>query len=337
MQGTADIFELKASVSFSVMATEEALDQDTMSSPNNGSLAISEGSPPSLPAVEDHGTAERSSIGPAPATRIVIEAGRGAAQYWRDLWRYRELLYFLAWRDVVVHYKQTVIGVAWTLLRPLATVAAFVVVFGKLARLDTGEVPYPLLVLAGMLPWQLFAGAHTKAGESLLGNANLISKVYFPRLILPVSAVLVSLVDFVITIIALAALMLWYNVVPTWRAAALPLFTAMTCALALGVGLWLGALSVRYRDIRHVMPFLVQFGLYISPVGFASSLVPERFRVWYSLNPMVGIIDGFRWALLDKAMLDPTSVVLSFAVIACMLASGIWFFRKTERTFADVI
>jgi lipopolysaccharide transport system permease protein len=268
--------------------------------------------------------------------RIVIEAGRGSAQYWRDLWRYRELLYFLAWRDIIVHYKQTVIGVAWTLLRPLATVAAFVLVFGKLAKLDTGEVPYPLLVLAGMLGWQLFATALTKSGESLLGNANLVSKVYFPRLILPLAGVLTSLVDFVITLAAVAVLMPLYSTLPTWRIVLLPVFALLACALALGVGVWFAALSVRYRDVRHVTPFLIQFGLYISPVGFATALVPDRYLLVYSLNPMVGIIDGFRWSLLADPF-DPTRLAVSVIGIACVLATGIWYFRKTERTFADVI
>ncbi len=275
---------------------------------------------------------------PAPATQIVIEAGRGAAQYWRDLWRYRELLVFLAWRDVVVHYKQTVIGVAWALLQPLATVMVFVLVFSKLAGLPSERsAPYPLLVLAGMLPWQLFANSLTQCGGSLLANANLVSKVYFPRLILPLSAVAVSLVDFLITLAALAGLMLWYGIAPTWRIVTLPFFITVAAALALGVGLWLAALSVRYRDIRHVTPFMVQFGLYLSPVGFSSSLVPEKYRLLFGLNPMAGVIDGFRWALLDTAALDLLPFALSLCLIAAILTSGTWFFRHTERTFADVI
>jgi lipopolysaccharide transport system permease protein len=274
---------------------------------------------------------------PAKPARIVIEAGRSAAQYWRDLWRYRELLYFLAWRDIIVHYKQTVIGVAWALLRPLATMLVFVIVFSMLAGLSSGDIPYPLLVLAAMLPWQLFANAVGKSSSSLLGNANLVSKVYFPRLILPLSAVMVSLVDFVITLAVMAGMMLWYQYPPGWQIVALPVFVAMSAALALGAGLWLGALSVRYRDIVHVTPFLLQFGLYLSPVGFASSLVPERFRVLYSLNPMVGIIEGFRWSLLGSDTLDLTSLALSLVLIAGLVASGIWYFRRTERTFADVI
>jgi lipopolysaccharide transport system permease protein len=289
--------------------------------------------PPTAEPRELHSTTDDA---PKPS-RIIIEAGRGAAQYWRDLWRYRELLYFLAWRDVIVHYKQTVIGVAWALLRPLATVAAFVLVFSKLAGLPSDGVPYALLVLAAMLPWQLFASALTKSSESLLGNSNLVSKVYFPRLILPLSAVVVSLVDFVITLGALAALMLWYQVVPTWRLLTMPIFVAIACTLALGVGLWFAALSVRYRDIRHVMPFLVQFGLYISPVGYSSSLVPEQYRLLFGLNPMVGVIDGFRWALFGAATIDPASFALSIGLIAAIVLSGVWFFRKTERTFADVI
>jgi lipopolysaccharide transport system permease protein len=292
---------------------------------------------PALPLSLDGNDGPEECSAPVPSTQIVIEAGRGAAQYWRDLWRYRELLYFLAWRDIVVHYKQTLIGVAWALLRPLATVMVFVLVFSKLAGLPSDGVPYPLLVLAAMLPWQLFANALTQCGGSLLINANLVSKVYFPRLLLPMSAVAVSLVDFLITLAALAGLMAWYGVAPSWRVLTLPFFVALAAALALGVGLWLAALSVRYRDIRHLTPFLVQFGLYLSPVGFSSSVVPAPYRLLFGLNPMVGVIDGFRWAILDTAPLDGGALLLSLLLIALALTAGIWFFRKTERTFADVI
>jgi lipopolysaccharide transport system permease protein len=292
---------------------------------------------PALVAVPSQPEPVAPAAVPPKAPRIVIEAGRTAAQYWLDLWRYRELLYFLAWRDIIVHYKQTLIGVAWALVRPLATALVFVLVFSNLAGLPSDGVPYPLLVMAAMLPWQLFANALAQSGGSLLANANLVSKVYFPRLLLPMSAVAVSLVDFLITLIAMVGLMAYYGVSPTWRVLTLPLFVAVAATLALGVGLWLTALSVRYRDIRHVTPFLLQFGLYLSPVGYSSSLVPEHYRLLFGLNPMVGVIDGFRWALLDNATLQPAELALSLVLIGLILASGIWYFRHTERTFADVI
>jgi lipopolysaccharide transport system permease protein len=268
---------------------------------------------------------------------IVIEPDRMERQYWRDLWRYRELLYFLAWRDVVVHYKQTLIGIAWAILRPLATMVVFVLVFNKLAKLPSNGVPYPLLVLAGMLPWQMFASALSESSNSLVSNANLISKVYFPRMLVPFSSVAVSLVDLLVSSPILLILMIVYRYPPTWRILTLPLFLGVAAAAALGAGFWLSALNVRYRDVRYVLPFIVQFGLYLSPVGFSSTVVPEQYRLLYSLNPMVGVIEGFRWALLGTEAVDPVGFALSGVVILIILVGGVWYFRKTEQTFADVI
>jgi lipopolysaccharide transport system permease protein len=275
-------------------------------------------------------------------TRIVIEAGRTAAQYWRDLWRYRELLYFLAWRDIAIHYKQTVLGAAWALVRPLSTVLVFVLVFNKVAQIQSPVegLPYTLFVLAAMLPWQLFSSSLSQVSNSLVANSNLVSKVYFPRLVLPLSAVGVSLVDFVITLAAMFGLMAFFGVAPTWRILTLPFFLAVSVIAALGAGLWLGALCVRYRDVRHITPFLVQFGLFISPVAYGTQMVLAKipgYELLYQLNPMVGVIDGFRWALLHAAPLDWPSMGLSILLNLALLASGIWYFRKTEKTFADVI
>ena len=271
-------------------------------------------------------------------SRVVIEAGRTARNYWRDLWRYRELLYVLTWRDLQVRYKQTVLGVAWALLRPLLATVVFTLVFGRLAKLSSGGVPYPLLVLVGMLPWQLFSTAVGEASASVVNNAGLISKVYFPRLIVPASAIGTSFVDFLISLAILAGAMAWYRVVPGAAALALPLFTLLVLLFALGAGLWLAALNVRYRDFRYVVPFLLQLGLYVSPVGFDSSVVPERLRTLYALNPMVGIIDGFRWALLGGAhQVDWPAVQIGSGVVALLLLSGLWYFRRTENDLADVL
>ncbi len=270
---------------------------------------------------------------------LVIEPGRTERNYWRDLWRYRELFYFLAWRDILVRYKQTAIGIAWALVRPLLTMIVFTFVFSRVAKLKApGDVPYALLVLAAMLPWQFFATALSEASNSLIANANLISRVYFPRLIVPAGAIITSLVDFVIALALMAALMFWYRFQPDWRLIALPLFIALGCGAALGAGLWLCALNVKYRDFRHVVPFIVQFGLYVSPVGFSSSIVPKKWILVYSLNPLVGVVEGFRWSLLrGEAELDLQILRMSFIVVTLLLSSGIWYFRKTERTFADVI
>ena len=270
---------------------------------------------------------------------LIIEPGRAEKNYWRDLWRYRELFYFLAWRDILVRYKQTVIGVAWALIRPFVTMIVFTVVFGKIAKLPApGNVPYPLLVFAAMLPWQFFATAMSEASGSLIGNANLISKIYFPRLVVPASSVITSFVDFLITLGMMAALMLWYGFAPDWRLILLPMFILLAFACSFGIGLWLCALNVEYRDFRYIVPFIVQFGLYISPVGFSSSIVPEQWRLLYALNPMVGVIDGFRWALLrGETPLDTSAVLTSVLLTAVLCVSGVWYFRKMERTFADVI
>jgi lipopolysaccharide transport system permease protein len=271
-------------------------------------------------------------------TELVIQAGRTERQYWRDLWKYRELFYFLAWRDILVRYKQTAIGMVWALIRPFLTMVVFTVVFGNLAKLPSGGAPYPILVFAALLPWQFFANALSECSNSLITNANLISKVYFPRLIVPTSAVITSFVDFLISGIILLGLMAWYNFIPDWRILTLPFFISIAFAAAMGAGLWLAALNVEYRDFRYIVPFIVQFGLYISPVGFSSNIVPEQWRLLYSLNPMVGVIDGFRWAILgDSTQIYLPGFLLSLGLVAVLLISGIWYFRRMERSFADVI
>lgn len=273
-----------------------------------------------------------------PKNHLIIEANSSERQYWSDLWRYRELFYFLAWRDILVRYKQTAIGITWALIRPLLTMIVFTVVFGNIAKLDSEGAPYPILVFAAMLPWQFFANALSECSNSLLSNSNLISKVYFPRLIVPASAVIVSFVDFLISGMIMLALMIWYNFVPSWRIVTLPLFILIAFAAAIGAGLWLAALNVQYRDFRYIVPFIVQFGLYVSPVGFSSTVVPEQWRFIYSLNPMVGVIDGFRWAILGgNTSLYWSGFLLSISIVALLVISGIWYFRRMERTFADII
>lgn len=269
---------------------------------------------------------------------VTIEADRTDARYWQELWSFRELLWFLAWRDIVVRYKQTVIGIAWGLIRPFLTMIVFTVVFGNLAGLPSGGVPYPILVFAALLPWQLFANSLSDSSNSLLSNAGMISKVYFPRLIVPASAILVSVVDFFITLALLVALMIWFQILPSWRLLLLPLFLLLALATALGAGLWFAALNSKFRDFRYIVPFVVQFGLYISPVGFSSDVVPERWRMLYSLNPMVAVIDGFRWAIVgSEARIYWPSFMISCLLIALIMVTGIMYFRKTEKTFADVI
>lgn len=269
---------------------------------------------------------------------LIIQAGRINREYWKDLWRYRELFYFLAWRDILVRYKQTAIGIAWALIRPFLGMVVFTVIFGNLAKLPSEGVPYPILVFAGMLPWQFFASSLSECSTSLLSNSNLISKVYFPRLIVPASAVIVSLVDFMISGIILLGLMAWYNFVPNWRILTLPFFILIAFFSSMGAGLWFASLNVKYRDFRFIVPFVVQFGLYISPVGFSSNIVPEQWRLLYSLNPMVGVIDGFRWAILKgESGLYWPGFMLSVALVILIFTSGVRYFRKMERTFADVI
>jgi len=269
---------------------------------------------------------------------LVIEAGQNEKNYWKDLWRYRELFVFLAWRDILVRYKQTTIGVAWAVLRPLLVMLVFTIVFGKLAKLPSNGVPYPILVFAALLPWQFFAQAFAEAGGSLITSSAMVSKVYFPRLIIPVSAVIVGFVDFLISFGILIALMVWNGFMPDARILALPFFIALVFIASLGPGLLIAALNVKYRDFRYVIPFIVQMGLYISPVGFSSSIVPEQWRLLYSINPMVGIIDGFRWAILgDGYDLYWPSLLISLVFMFVFLAIGVSYFRKTEKQFADVI
>lgn len=269
---------------------------------------------------------------------LVIEAGHAERHYWRDLWRYRELFLFLAWRDLLVRYKQTVIGIVWALVRPLLTVIVFTLVFSKLAKLPSESAPYPILVFAALLPWQLFSNAVGGASDSLISNAAMISKVYFPRLLVPASAVIVSFADFLISGLILAGMMIWYGFEPSWRLLTLPLFILVAIAAAMGVGLWIAALNVKFRDFRIVLPFVLQLGLYISPVGFSSSIVPEQWRLLYSINPMVGVIDGFRWSILGGSTQHYwPGFLLSIFLVLVILLTGVSYFRKTEKTFADVI
>ena len=269
---------------------------------------------------------------------LLIEPNRPALHYWHDVWRYRELFWFLTWRDILVRYKQTSVGVAWSVIRPFVTMLVFSVVFGVLAKLPSNGVPYPLLVFAAMLPWNFFANALSESSGSLISNANLLTKIYFPRIIVPGSSIIVSLIDFVISLVIMAGMMLWYGYLPDWRVVTLPLFLLLAFLPVAGAGLWFSALNVKFRDFRYVVPFLLQFGLYVSPVGFASSIVPEKWRLLYALNPMVGVIDGFRWALLKgDVQLNWSGLLLSTILSLLLLVSGLWFFRKTERILADVI
>lgn len=285
-------------------------------------------------------TRSRAAVARNPANQwLVLEPNRIEKQYWKDLWRYRELFAILAWRDITVRYKQTFIGVAWALIRPLLTMVVFTVIFGKLAKLPSqGDAPYPILVFAGMLPWQFFSSALGSCSESLIANSNLLTKVYFPRLIVPAAAVITSFVDFLISFAILAGLMVWFQWWPTWRLLTLPLWVAVAFAASMGAGLWLASLNVQYRDFRYVVPFLVQFGLYVSPVGFSSAIVPAKWQLLYALNPMVGVIEGFRWAIIGKgALINPMGFWLSMAITILLLITGVRQFRRMEQRFADVI
>ena len=270
---------------------------------------------------------------------IVIEPGRQELNYWRDLWRYRELFYVLAWRDIAVRYKQTVIGAVWALIRPLLTMVVFSVIFGRLAKLPSdGAVPYALMVFAGMLPWSFFSSGLAEASNSLIGNANLISKVSFPRLIVPTASVVVAFVDFVIALFLLGAMMVFYGFAPGWQIGLLPAFVLLCFVVSVGPAFWITALNVKYRDFRHIIPFLLQLGLYVSPVGFSSNIIPEQWRLVFSLNPMVGVIDGFRWCLFGaESPLYTPSILVSFVAAGFFLWFGIRRFRDTEQTFADLI
>jgi len=276
---------------------------------------------------------------PATPRVLVLERGRAERHYWRDLWAYRELFAILAWRDVAVRYKQTVFGIAWAVIRPFMTMVIFTIVFGRLANLPSdGATPYSLMVFAGMLPWFLLSTILSDASNSLIGNANLIGKVYFPRIIIPSSSAVVALVDLTINMLILFGLMAWYGFMPGWQIIFLPGFIAMAALASLGPALLITALNVKYRDFRYVIPFIVQVGLYVSPVGFSSTVVPEKWRFWYSLNPLVGVIDGFRWCLLGgESRLYMPGFLMSLVVVAIFLWMGIAYFRRTERTFADLI
>ncbi|HOM08281.1 MAG TPA: ABC transporter permease [Syntrophales bacterium] len=270
---------------------------------------------------------------------IIIEPGRTEKNYWADLWRFRELFIVLAWRDLAVRYKQTAIGVLWAVLRPFLTMVVFTVIFGRIAKLPSdGNAPYALLVFAAMLPWSLFANALAEASNSLINNANLIGKIYFPRLIIPLATLVTAFVDFVISLAILLAMMLFYRFTPGWQILLLPAFILLALLASLGPGLWITALNVKYRDFRYVIPFVVQFGLYISPVGFSSAVIPDNWRLIYSLNPMVGVIDGFRWCLLGgNSPLYLPGFLLSLVITAFFLWLGLGRFRKTEKDFADLI
>lgn len=278
-------------------------------------------------------------MNPTTRPRLVIEAGRSEKHYWRDVWRYRELFHVLAWRDLAVRYKQTVIGIAWALIRPLLNMVILTVIFGKIAKLPSeGNAPYALMVFAGMLPWNFFSSALSESSNSLVGNANLISKVYFPRIIVPFASIVVAFVDFLISFAILLCLMLWYGFIPGIQILLLPAFALLAFLACWGPGLFITSLNVQYRDFRYIIPFLVQFGLYVSPVGFSSSVIPEQWRLLYSLNPIVGVIDGFRWCILggDNPFYWP-GFLLSLVIVIFFCWLGVHKFRKMERTFVDVI
>lgn len=270
---------------------------------------------------------------------LIIEAGRTEKNYWKDLWRYRELFYILSWRDIKVRYKQTVIGAAWSIIRPLLTMIVFTIIFSRIAKMPAGlDAPYAILVYAGMLPWAFFSASLSEASNSLIGNTNLISKVYFPRLIIPAASVITSLVDFVISFVLMLCLYIWYQYTPGWQMLLLPVFLVFAFIASIGVGLYITALNVKFRDFRYIVPFIVQFGLYISPVGFNSNNIPEKWRLIYALNPMVGVIDGFRWCLLNgQQELHWDTMLISLTVSFIFLWMGIRQFRKMEKSFADLI
>jgi lipopolysaccharide transport system permease protein len=267
---------------------------------------------------------------------LVLAAGEADQRFWRDLWHYRDLLVFLAWRDIAVRYRQTIAGVAWALLQPAMTMILFTIIFGRLAHMDGGGMPYPLLVLAGLIPWQLFSAALTGSGDSLVANAGLISKVYFPRIIIPMAAVSVAIVNALVSLALLAVLMPVYGVWPTWRLVALPLLLMLTALIALGAGLVVSAMGVRYRDIRFVLPFVVQCGFFAAPVGYSTVVVPEHWRMVFALNPMVGVMEGFRWSILGHAVQElPQMLAMSAATMVVLLVVGRWAFRAVERDAAD--
>ena len=276
---------------------------------------------------------------------LIIEAGKTERHYWADLWRYRELFFFLSWRDILVRYKQTVIGILWAVLKPVLTTAVFVVVFTKLGNQSTEGLPPVIFVYVAMLPWQFFSSALAEASNSLISNSNMISKIYFPRLVIPASAVIVCFVDFLISAAILAGFLLWYHDPPSWRVLLLPGFTLLAFLASFGISLWLAALNVKYRDFRYIIPFIVQFGLFVSPVGYSSTTVAAKiggkYGPWvahlYDLNPMVGVINSFRWAFGSQAPFDSMSVLVSAGMTLLLIFTGIKYFRATERAFADII
>ena len=269
---------------------------------------------------------------------LILRPSRGFLRLnLRDVWEYRELLYFLVWRDVKVRYKQTALGAAWAILQPVMTMLVFSVFFGRLAKVPSDGIPYPVFAFTALLPWQLFAYALSESSNSLVSNQNLITKVYFPRLVIPIAAVLAGLVDFAIAFVVLLGLMLYYGIVPTAAVALLPLFMLLAVTTALAIGLWLSALNVKFRDVRYTIPFLTQFWMFATPVAYPSSLVPEPWRALYGLNPMAGVVEGFRWALLGKAQGPGPLLAVSVAAVVVLLVGGLMYFRRTESTFADVV
>lgn len=269
---------------------------------------------------------------------VIIDSQKSSLGYWKDVWKFRELFYFLSWRDILVRYKQTLVGISWSIIRPLLTIVIFSIVFGKIANLPANGIPYVLLVSAGILPWQFFAASFSEASNSLVNNSNMLSKVYFPRIIIPVSSIIVAMVDFFISLIILAGCMIWYKYVPGTQILFLPLFILQAIIVSAGTGLLIAALNVKYRDFRYIVPFIIQIGLYISPVGFSSTVIPEKYKLLYALNPMVGVIDGFRWSILNgPAVFLSAEYYISLAVSIIFLAVGFSYFRKIEHNFADII
>ena len=269
---------------------------------------------------------------------LVIEAGKSEKHYFKDLWRYRELFYFFSWRDILVRYKQTALGVAWSVIRPILTMFAFTIVFGRIAKLPSEFAPYPILVFTALLPWQFFSNALGESSNSLISNANMISKIYFPRMIMPASSIIVAAIDFIISFILLAIIMIWYKFIPSWKIVFMPLFLFLALIVSLGAGLLFSALNVKYRDFRYIVPFIIQFGIYASPVGFSSDIIPVKWRMLYSINPMVGVIDGFRWCIIGKGVsFYMPGFIISIVLTLVIFVIGIIYFRKTEKSFADKI
>jgi len=281
---------------------------------------------------------DESTVKVVDLPKIVIRPSRGWVPLkLKEFWEYRELLYFLIWRDIKVRYKQTALGAAWAIIQPLFTMIVFSIVFGRLAQIPSDGVPYPIFAFCALLPWQLFAHALTESGNSLVASQNLITKVYFPRLVIPLAAVLAGLVDFAIAFVVLLGMMAYYGIVPTMAVVFLPLFLLLAVTTALAVGLWLSALNVQYRDVRYTIPFLTQFWLFITPIAYPSSLVPEGWRTLFGLNPMAGVVESFRWALLGTASAPGPMLAVSVAVVVALLVGGLYYFRRMEKTFADVV